>query len=421
VEGGARILDINFGMESSVPIEAMEKAVLSVAYNAGVPVSLDVQTMEIMERLMKIYPGRPLVNSSTCKEDEINIKGSLLKKYGGMMILLLMGEKIPKDLTSRIRYLEEGLELLEKVDISEERILFDPIVLSFGAGNDPFDTLNGIQYLHEKGRRSVIGLSNLSFGLPNRPYYNSAFLVMALEKGLTAAIMNPMGISKELVDSSLVLNGRMDIQVDQIEEEEEMVKALLNGAIDEAMEISKGSAEREGALNALESYLKPAMDRIGTLYSNGKIFLPQMILAAQTARPCFEIIEEMLPEGDSKEKFIIATVKGDIHDIGKNIAAAIIRSSGFDVVDLGKDVSKERIVKAVIEEKPIALGLSAMMTTTAGRIKEVVEEMNKEGVQIKVIAGGASLNEKVVKELGGDLYAKDPVQALEYLRSLKNG
>jgi 5-methyltetrahydrofolate--homocysteine methyltransferase len=144
-----------------------------------------------------------------------------------------------------------------------------------------------------------------------------------------------------------------------------------------------------------------------------------MILAAQTARPCFEMIEEMLPEGESKDKFIIATVKGDIHDIGKNIAAAIIRSSGFDVMDLGKDVPKEMIVEVVKEEDPIALGLSAMMTTTAGRIREVVDELKKEGVIIPVIAGGASLNEKAVKELGGDLYAKDPVQALDFLKNLK--
>jgi 5-methyltetrahydrofolate--homocysteine methyltransferase len=171
-------------------------------------------------------------------------------------------------------------------------------------------------------------------------------------------------------------------------------------------------------MEALEGYLKPAMERIGRLYSERRIYLPQLIQAAQTSRPCFEAIESLLPEGGGKERFVIATVKGDIHDIGKNIVSAIVRSSGFEVIDLGKDVDTDRIVGAVQDHRPLALGLSAMMTTTAPRIAEVVAALKEEGVKVPIIAGGASLNERLVKELGADRYAKDAIDAVDLLKEI---
>jgi 5-methyltetrahydrofolate--homocysteine methyltransferase len=304
--------------------------------------------------------------------------------------------------------------------LAKERILFDPIVLSLGAGNDPFNTLKAIDHLKKEGLFSVCGLSNLSFGLPDRTFYNASFLSMAIERGVNAAIMNPEdAVLMGVMGTSLVVSGRKEMPKADVGERKGMIKLLLNGNEKEAVEFAGKMADEKGPMEALEQDLKPAMEAVGELYSKGRIFLPQLIMAAQTSRPCFDRIEELLPKGSGKDTFLIATVKGDIHDIGKNIAAAIIRSSGFDVVDLGKDVSCEKIVKEVKERIPIALGLSAMMTTTAGRIKEVVEGLEKEGVRVKVIAGGASLNEKVVKELGADLYVKDPVQALDYLKNLQ--
>jgi 5-methyltetrahydrofolate--homocysteine methyltransferase len=419
VDAGAAVLDVNFGLESSVPVEVMEKAVLSLAYNIGAPLSLDVQTVEILERLMKIYPGRPLINSTTCKHDDVAARGRLLERYGGMIIMLLMGDHIPKDLSDRKKYLREGLEALENSGISSDRVIFDPVVLSFGAGNDPFKTLEGIEYLSSNGKRSVIGLSNLSFGLPDRSHYNAAFLVMALERGLTSAIMNPTEIPRELIEASMVIGGRTDMPSARIEEEDELLKSLLDGDGSEAMEIVIRSADREGAMDVLEKRLKPAMERIGSMYSGGKIFLPRMIMAAQTVIPCFEHVEGLLPAGEGKEKVMIATVKGDIHDIGKNIVAAILRGSGYNVIDLGKDVDTRFIVDSVKKEKPLALGLSAMMTTTVGRIRETVDALREENIGIKVIAGGASLNERAARDLGADLYAKDAMDAVNFLKNLK--
>ena len=300
-----------------------------------------------------------------------------------------------------------------------ERVLFDPIVLSLGAGNDPLDTLKALDHLRENGLLSVCGLSNLSFGLPDRTFYNASFLSMAVERGLTAAIMNPMDQTLTgMKDASLVISGRSDMPRAEIDEVDGLVRYLLEGSSETALDLTRKMADERDPMTILEKELKPAMERIGELYSRGRIFLPQLILAAQTSRPCFEMLEQMLPKGTGKETFVIATVKGDIHDIGKNIVGAVIRSSGYDVVDLGKDVDVLTIVNAVREIDPIALGLSAMMTTTALRIREVVDALREKKIDTRVIAGGASLTEKVVADLGADLYARDPMDAIEFLKRL---
>jgi 5-methyltetrahydrofolate--homocysteine methyltransferase len=176
--------------------------------------------------------------------------------------------------------------------------------------------------------------------------------------------------------------------------------------------------KKKDPLSIIEEHLRPAMERIGELYDKGKIFLPQLILAAQTVKPVFDKLTSMLPSDSQGETFVIATVKGDVHDIGKNIVASVIRSSGYRVVDLGKDVDTSKIVEAVERERPVALGLSAMMTTTVSRIKEVVEKLKEKNLKIPVIAGGASLNEKLAKELGADYYAKNASEAVKILKSL---
>ncbi|MGA1821406.1 MAG: homocysteine S-methyltransferase family protein [Thermoplasmatota archaeon] len=420
IEAGAKILDVNFGHESSVPADFMEKAVLAMTYNLGAPLSLDVQTPEVLGRLMKIYPGRPLVNSSTVKAGDMNIKFGYLSRYGGMIIVLAMGEDVPSTVEERIQNITKALSAVEDHGIGRNRILFDPIVLSMGAGNDPNNTLSTVRYLKNNNLLSICGLSNLSFGLPNRSFYNSSFLTMGIERGLTAAIMNPMDeVLMGMREAGLVISGRMEIPMAAAEEEMGLVKYLLEGRDGEALEITRTLLAEKDPMEVLQDELKPAMERIGVMYSKGEIFLPQLILAAQTSKPCFEHVENLLPPGSGKEVFVIATVKGDIHDIGKNIAAAVIRSSGYDVVDLGKDVPTDRIVEEVKERDPAALGLSAMMTTTAGRIGEIVTALRRAGSEVRVIAGGASLNERVVSDLGGDLYARDPVDAIEYLKTIK--
>lgn len=422
VEAGAEILDVNFGVETASPGSFMEKVILSLAYKVGVPLSLDVQTPELLEKLMKIYPGRPLVNSSRVVEEELGFKISLLKKYGGVLIILCIGEEVPGGFEERKRNVDWSLKVLEENGLNRERLFFDPIVLSLGAGGNPKTTLETIGYLKKLGLKTVFGLSNLSFGLPDKSFFNAAFLVLSLEKGLDAAIMNPLDDTVvRSLNSGLVLLGKKTLPKAEVKEEDEIVDVLLSGEEKKLLGIVTELLKQTEPLEIVEKHLKPAMERIGDMYSSGEIFLPQLILAAQTSKPSFDLISRRLGGKGSNERFVIATVKGDVHDIGKNIVAAVIRSSGFDVIDLGKDVSTDKIVEAVKRFKPKALGLSAMMTTTVPRIKEVVESLGEHGVDVMVIGGGASLDEKTAKSVGADFYAKDAVDALRILKeSRKN-
>ncbi|HEC94533.1 MAG TPA: 5-methyltetrahydrofolate--homocysteine methyltransferase [Thermoplasmatales archaeon] len=419
VEAGAKILDVNFGIESNVSSDFMEKMILSLVYKIGVPLSLDIQTPEILERMMRIYPGRPLVNSSRVVEDEIEFKVDLIKKYGGVLIVLSMGENVSHSFMERKNNVDLALKLLEKKRFDEERVFFDPIVLSLGAGGDPRVTLETLGYIKKLGLKTVFGLSNLSFGLPDKTFFNAAFLVLSLEKGLDAAIMNPLDeILTKNLNAALIILGKKGLPKAEVETENRIVEVLLSGKKKELLGIIKKELKYAEPLQVVEKHLKPAMEKIGEMYSSGDIFLPQLILAAQASKPSFDFIEKKLGEKKGEERFVIATVKGDVHDIGKNIVAAVMRSSGFYVVDLGKDVSTEEIVEAVKRFKPKALGLSAMMTTTAPRIKEVVEALKKYNIKVVVICGGASLDEKTAKSLGADFYAKDAVDALKILKKI---
>ena len=419
VDAGATVLDVNFGIESAVSPVFMEKLILALSYNVGAPLSLDVQTPEILERLMKVYPGRPLVNSSRAFKKDIEKKAELLGRYGGVLIILSMGKDVPKGFEERKERIDWAMNKIKDLGLSERRIIFDPIVLAMGAGGNPLDTLRTVSYLSEMDSKSTYGLSNLSFGLPDKSYLNAAFLALSLEKGLTSAIMNALDpVQMGILRATLVLLGKKELPGGEAKGECELVQFILSGKKDELLCFVKEFLCSMKPIRIVEEHLKPGMERVGEMYSSGTIYLPQLILAAQTIKPAFEFIESKLV-GGGKENFVIATVSGDVHDIGKNIVAAIIRSSGFNVVDLGKDVSTEEIVKAVKKNKPLALGLSAMMTTTIPKIKDVVEGLKHEGVEVVVIAGGASLSKKIALELGADFYAKDAMDGLRVLKELK--
>ncbi|MCD6450517.1 MAG: homocysteine S-methyltransferase family protein [Thermotogaceae bacterium] len=420
-DAGAQVLDVNFGIEQLISPEFMEKVIYSIAYNVGTPVSIDVQTPKILEKLVKAYPGRPLINSFRPVEEEME-KLRILKEYGGTVVLLSMEEEVPESYEDRLKAFERGLDVLLTGGIDESRIIVDPIVLAMGAGGNPGDTLKFIEYLSNKGFKTTLGLSNLSFGLPDRSYYNASFLVMAVDRGLSSAIMNPLDeVVMKNLKSALVIAGREELPKGKVKENDEIVETILSGDSKKLLEMTETFLEElKDPLRVVEKYLRPAMEKIGQMYDKGKIFLPQLILAAQTVKPSFEYLESLMKSDSySNKKVIIATVKGDVHDIGKNIVAAVMKSSGYDVIDLGKDVPAEVIVKQVKKEKPMAVALSAMMTTTAPRIAEVVERLKELGIKVPVLAGGASLNERLAKELGADFYAKDASGGVKVLKELE--
>jgi 5-methyltetrahydrofolate--homocysteine methyltransferase len=417
VQAGAHVLDVNFGHESSVDVTFMEKVILSICYNLGTPVSLDVQSAEILERLLRMYPGRAMVNSSTCKDEDLIPRLGMIKKHGGVLVVLSMGEDVPYDVDGRIKNVRKALRKAGSQGIGKDRLIFDPIVLSLGAGYDPQITLDTIAKVSAMGLGTCCGLSNLSIGLPNRGMLNASFLAMAVKRGLTSVIMNPTDETlRGMLDASLMLDLRKGTPKGG-GSERGLVKSLLDGDLSGSMRQIDEAVASQGPLVVIEEVLKPAMERIGVLYSERKIYLPQLIQAAQSSKPCFDKLESLMPgSAGTKEKFVIATVRGDIHDIGKNIVAAIVRSSGYEVIDLGRDVDAERIVDAVKEHAPLALGLSAMMTTTAHRISEVVMALKLEGLKVPIIAGGASLSSDLVLKLGADRYAKDAVDAVTFLK-----
>ncbi len=418
VQAGAHVLDVNFGHEASVDRSFMEKVVLSICYNLGTPVSLDIQSPDILEAMIRIYPGRALVNSSTCKDEDLIPRLNMIKKHGGALVVLSMGKDVPHDVNGRIRNVRKALRKAEQLGIGPDRLIFDPIVLSLGAGYDPQATLDTIGKMKELKLRTCCGLSNLSIGLPNRGMLNASFLAMAVKRGLTSVIMNPLDETlRGILDASLMLDLRKATPKGGASEQG-LVKCLLDGDPAGALKIIDEAATAKGPLVVLEEILKPAMERIGILYSERKIYLPQLIQAAQTSKPCFDKLESLMPgSAGTKERFVIATVKGDIHDIGKNIVAAIVRSSGYEVIDLGRDVDTQRIVAAVKEHSPLALGLSAMMTTSAPGIEAVVNALIANGLKVPIIAGGASLNNDLVLKLGADRYAKDAVDFAKHTQN----
>jgi len=417
VESGAEILDVNFGIESQVDPIYVEKVVQSLPYTTNAPLSLDVQSLNLAEKSLRVYPGRPLFNSSKVTEKELEKKINMLKKYGGVLIVLLMENDIPKTFEERRKNFEKALKILEEHKFLD-RVLFDPGVLPLGADGKPTEVLKTIEYISKAGFKTTVGLSNLSFGLPDRSFYNTAFLVLGISRGLSSAIMNPLDESlMKTLGSTLVILEKKELPRAEVREEK-LVEAILSGRKDDAEKEVENLLKEKDPLSIIEEHLRPAMEKIGSLYDKGKIFLPQLILAAQTVKPVFDKLTSMLPAENQGETFVIATVKGDVHDIGKNIVASVVKSSGYRVVDLGKDVDTHRIVEAVEKEKPIALGLSAMMTTTVGRIKDVVESLRKKGLKVPVIVGGASLNETLAKELGADYYAKNASEAVKILKSL---
>ncbi len=417
-KAGANALDVNFGLEKLVPTEFMIEAATSITYSVGTPLSLDIQSLDALEEVMKRYPGRPLVNSSRAEEKEFRTKLKLLKRYGGMLVVLAMEESVPNSFEERKKAVEKALKIAEEENMDVSRFIFDPIILAVGAGASPKETLKAIEYLNVKGLKSVVGLSNISFGMPDRSYLNATFLSTAVFDGLSAAIMNPKDeIVMKSLNAALILNGKtLNIKVQGAAL---LVETILDGNEKKLLESVDDLLKKKSPLDVIEEDLKPAMDVVGEMYNDGRIFLPQLILAAQTAQKAFEKVQSMFAQKQSDEKFVIATVKGDVHDIGKNIVATILKSAGYKVVDLGRNVPSEKIVETVAQEHPVMLGLSAMMTTTAPKIKEVIDALKKRNLPVPIVVGGASLNEEVAKEFGADFYAKNATDALKYLDMLK--
>ncbi|AEH50620.1 homocysteine S-methyltransferase family protein [Pseudothermotoga thermarum] len=415
---GCAVIDVNLGIEKLLEKDHFKQVIIELDRVSALPLSLDIQNLEFLETAAKEYVGRPMINSALAREDHLIERLKILKRYGGILIVLTMEKDIPKTPEERFKLALKAVEIIKKEGVDLDRIFFDPLVLPVGAGNDYRVTVKTIELLNSAGLKTCIGLSNLSFGMPEREKVNAAFLALCMEAGLKAAILN----SKEtttmnIIEGMLLLKGK-ELAKTKVEFEDPLVEWIVKGQKDKVMDFVKEKLKDLDPLTVSQQILAKAMERVGKLYSEGVIFLPQLILAAETVQPVFEYLNSLLT--DSKVKLgtvVLATVQGDIHDIGKKIVATVLRSGGFEVYDLGKDVPADKILESVKKIKPDIVGLSAMMTTTVGRVKEVADLLKENGVNVVVIAGGASMNKELAEKFGV-LYAKDALEGLEVCKKI---
>lgn len=438
-EKGANILDINLGMGGIDEKEMLIKTMYEVMGVSHLPLSIDSSDCDVIEKALRLYPGRALVNSVSLEEGKAERLFPLIKKYGAMFILLPLSDAgLPADLEEKIQIIDTLLEKAYSYGLTNKDIVVDGLVTTVSANEKAaLETLETIRYCKEKGLATVCGLSNISFGLPERSNVNTAFLTMAITQGLTMAIANPS--QRELMNAiyatDMLLN-KKDASIHYIEKmtgvieesksgqkteisyEEKLRTAVLRGNTSGIVKITE-EALQEGKLEAehiLNECLLPAINEVGELFNCGKYFLPQLIASANAMKLSIECIEPHLQQKTDKEKtktVIIATVKGDIHDIGKNLVTLMLKNYGYHVIDMGKDVPTEDIIAKAKETNAELIALSALMTTTMTEMKHVIEAVRLEGLNCKIMVGGAVITQEYADEICANGYAKDAAGAVK--------
>ena len=440
-EKGADILDINLGMGGIDENDMLIKTMYEVMGVSHLPLSIDSSKCEVVENALRLYPGRALVNSVSLEAGKAEKLFPLIKKYGAMFILLPLSDAgLPKSKEEKIEIIETLLEKAYSYGLTNKDIIVDGLVTTVSANEKAaLETLETIAYCKERGLATVCGLSNISFGLPERSNINTAFLTMAISKGLTMAIANPS--QKELMNAiyatDMLLNkkdaGLLYIdkmtgntentatktsETKEVSHEEKIRTAVLRGNTSGIVQITQ-DAMQSGNLEAeyiLNQCLLPAINEVGDLFNSGKYFLPQLIASANAMKASIEYIEPFLKKdgnAESAKTVIIATVKGDIHDIGKNLVSLMLKNYGYNVIDMGKDVPTEDIIAKAKQTDAEIIALSALMTTTMTEMKNVIELARAEGIKAKIMVGGAVITQEYADEICANGYAKDAAGAVK--------
>lgn len=449
-EKGASILDVNMGMGGVDEKELMLKAIEELSMVTNLPLSIDSSYVEVCEAALRRYPGRAILNSISLEQEKIEKLLPIAKKYGAMFVLLPLSDKgLPESLEEKITIINTILEKAQSLGFVKEDIVVDGLVTTVGANKmAALETLETIKYCKEKGLTTTCGLSNISFGLPERIVVNTAFLTMAIREGLTMAIANPnqdLLVAAAFASDLLLNKDGSDIRyiekmqdisisataVSKTEKKEERSNVDKASALYEMVLKGKKTTiaeETEKLLDAgadanelLNSSLLPAINDVGDFFDKGKYFLPQLIASAEAMKNAIAVLQpRLLQESDKKDMptIVFATVEGDIHDIGKNLVVLMLQNYGYNVIDLGKDVPKEEIVEKAIETKAAIIGLSALMTTTMQEMKEVVEFAKEKKCEAKIIIGGAVITEDYAKQIGADGYSKDAAEAVKTVQRL---
>ena len=444
VKGGADILDVNVGLPGIDEKEMMITSVKAIQSVVDVPLQLDSTIPEVLESALRVYNGKAVVNSVNGEEKSLQTVLPLVKKYGAAVVGLCLDENgIPKTAEGRFKIAEKILNRALSLGIRREDVYIDCLTLTVSAEQEGAkETLNAVQKVKEKlGLKTVLGVSNISFGLPERGKINSTFLTMALTKGLDLPIINPnIDSMTSAVRAYNVLmchdkNSAEYISCYGQEKQEvpaaqspapnndnDLGYALENGLKGEGTRITEELLKTTDPMVIINDILIPALDKTGSEFEKGKIFLPQLILTAAVAQSCFEVIKNHFARSGeksiSKGKIILATVKGDIHDIGKNIVKVLLENYGYDVIDLGKDVDPMAVVNCAIENHVHLVGLSALMTTTLVSMEETIKLLRENKVDCKIMVGGAVLTPDYAEKIGADYYAKDAKESCDIAKKV---
>lgn len=447
---GAHILDVNVGLPDIDEVAMMEKVVKELQSVTSLPLQIDTVDGKAMERAMRIYNGKPMINSVNGKQVSMDEIFPLVRKYGGVVVGLTIDEEgIPKDAEGRVRVAGKIINEAAKYGIDKKDIVIDVLTMTISSEKDGAKvTLEALKRVREEfGVRTVLGVSNISFGLPRRPIVNSYFYAMAMQNGLTAGIINPssedmmkayrsynalMGFDENCTNYISTYAGTTETVTVQASQaaaaagnapkaagvEMTLKYAIERGLKEEAHHITRDLIGMREPLDIIQEELIPALNVVGEGFEKGTVFLPQLLMSADAAKIAFAVIKDVLAssgqEEEKKEKIILATVKGDIHDIGKNIVKVLLENYGFDVIDLGKDVPPEAIVEKAVEENVTLVGLSALMTTTVVSMEETIKLLREKKPDCKVMVGGAVLNQDYADMIGADFYGKDAMQSVHY-------
>ena len=440
VKAGAKILDVNMGVGGINQADMMKKAVREISRITDAPLAIDTGDAEALEAGLKNFPGRALINSVSFEPDRIKNFLPLAKRYGAAILILPLTEKgVPKSAEERFSVAKKIIDAAKSFGLDDGDFLLDALVMTISADkNACLEVLKTLKLYRELNLPTTMGLSNISFGLPNRPLINSTFFAMCLAAGLDAPIMNPYDESMQNVLKSAAAllahdpNGLAFSKMAQIAAAPPPKKisldtlsaikfAVQEGDKDEIPALIKKAVDENFSANEItERALTAAMNELGEDFGAGKIFLPQVLLSAETMRLAFDELKKNFPaqETATQGTFVIATVKGDVHDLGKNIVGALIANSGFNLVDLGKDVDSAEIVRAAIEHDADIVGLCALMTTTMIQIDKVVADLHAAGCSAKIMVGGAALTQEYADSAGADAYARDGVEAVRLAKKL---